>query len=181
MGPLSRRTFAQGTVLGLLHWLGFTNPGKAATQSSAGVTLIARGRPAATLVTSDQPSGSVHYAATELGWHIKKRPASNLPSQLKTMSRRLACVTPPIFFWATPGSPGQPESHSAHWRVKPVSSEPSATICASPASIIPAVRSTKTRPRAPSSACTSSLIAISVSDGYGQVSWERLSQRHSPW
>ncbi|TPJ50558.1 MULTISPECIES: DUF4838 domain-containing protein [unclassified Mesorhizobium] len=72
MGPLSRRTFAQGTVLGLLHWLGFTNPGKAATQSSAGVTLIARGRPAATLVTSDQPSGSVHYAATELGWHIKK-------------------------------------------------------------------------------------------------------------
>ncbi len=97
MQALSRRTFAQGTLLSLLHWLGVCGPAGAHDQPAGahdqpgdGVTLVARGRPAFTLVTSDRPNDSVRYAAVELGWHIQKatgfQPAIVTESKVRSAS-----------------------------------------------------------------------------------------------
>lgn len=72
MRRISRRTFAQGALVGLLPWVGISYPGKANAKPAAGVMIIADAKPAATLVTSDQPTESVQYAAEELAWHIQK-------------------------------------------------------------------------------------------------------------
>lgn len=72
MRPISRRTFAQGTALGLLHWAGMPKLGRAQAQPASGVTIGADAKPAVTLVTADQPEDSIRYAASELAGHIAK-------------------------------------------------------------------------------------------------------------
>jgi uncharacterized protein DUF4838 len=73
MPTLSRRTFAKGAAIGLLHRLGLLNPAAAKEVKSDGsVALVLGGRPAATLVTSDKPADPANYAAIELGWHMQK-------------------------------------------------------------------------------------------------------------
>lgn len=90
MRALSRRTFGQGAIFGLLHWLGAGKAAGAYAQPGDGVTLVAGGRPAVTLVIPDSPKDSVHYAAVELGWHIEKatgfQPAMATESEVTSAS-----------------------------------------------------------------------------------------------
>ena len=93
MPRLSRRTFALGVAGTLLPALVGRRTGAArAAAEGGGTTIIANGKPAATLVTADAISDVAQYAAQELAWHIEKatgsRPAIVAEAALSRRSPR---------------------------------------------------------------------------------------------